>query len=111
MSNLIDEIRTARALLRTEENRTHEAAIELRNCKDRERKARTELDRLLDELETGQSRYTLPGFDRPEAPSGNGAPDDHQRPTDTARPVRKRRAKPCPPSPAPDRSQPAACDP
>lgn len=36
------------------------------------------LDALLDELETGQSRYPLPGFDRlelpPEGGNGNGQP-------------------------------------
>ena len=66
--NLIEEIRSARCVLRTEENRTHEAAIELRNCKEREKRAKGELDALLDELETGQSRYPLPGFDRMEIP-------------------------------------------
>ena len=103
MSDLFAEIRTARQTLRCEENRTHEAAIELRNCKDREKKAKKELDALLDELETGQSRYTLPGFDRPGVPpaNGNGAHDDHQEPTDTARPKPKRRPKPCPASPEP----------
>lgn len=69
-TDLIAEIKTARQLLREEENRTHEAAIELRNCKDRERKARNELDALLDALESGQDgRYPL----FPEAaPTGNG---------------------------------------
>lgn len=88
MPSLIDEIRTARALLRDEENRTTKAAIELRNCRDREKKAKVELDRLLDELETGESRYTLPGFDRLEVapenaggtpPAGNGQVKDRKR--------------------------------
>jgi len=94
-TDLISEIRAARALLRDEENRTHEAAIELRNCKDREKKAKVELDRLLDELETGVSRYTLPGFDRLDIPAaaGNG---QHTPPADEApiRRVKGRKAAP-----------------
>jgi len=71
-TDLIAEIRTARALLRDEEVRTHGAAIELQNCRQREKKAKVELDRLLDELETGESRYTLPGFDRLEVSDSGG---------------------------------------
>jgi hypothetical protein len=56
--DLIGEIKTARQLLREEENRTHDAAIELQNCKQRERKARQALDELLDALEGGE-RYPL----------------------------------------------------
>ncbi len=70
MSMLIDEIKTARRLLRDEESRTHEAAIELQNCNRREKKAKAELDVLLDELETGRSPYPL--FE-PKA-DGNGEP-------------------------------------
>ena len=55
MSDLIGEIRSARQLLREEESRTHDAAIELQNCKQRERKARGELDALLDALEGGDA--------------------------------------------------------
>jgi hypothetical protein len=75
-TDLIAEIRSARARLRSEENRTHDAAIELQNCKRREKQAKGELDALLDELESGQSRYPLPGFDPleiPEPEGGNGA--------------------------------------
>ncbi len=111
MSNLIDEIRAAREALRRLESETSEAGYKLRMCKEREKIGRRELDTLLDELETGQSRYPLPGFDRLEVPSGNGAPDDHQGPADTTRPARKRRPKPCPPSSDPDPSRQAACDP
>jgi hypothetical protein len=68
-NDLIAEIRAARALLRQEEERTHDAAIELQNCKSRERKARGELDALLDALESGaDSRYPLDL----EAPADNG---------------------------------------
>ena len=70
---IIDEIRRAREALRHEENRAAEAGFNLRMAREREKKARAELDQLLDELETGQSRYTLPGFDRLELPRGNGA--------------------------------------
>ena len=93
MSSLIDEIRTAR--LASEEARTHEAAIELRNCKDREQMARTGLT-ALDELETGESRYTLPGFDRPEAPSenSNGQAGDGKPPVEQAVKGRRRRTRP-----------------
>jgi hypothetical protein len=67
--DLIAEIKTARQLLRAEESRTHDAAIELQNCKQRERKARQELDSLLDALEQGSdSRYPL----FTEAACGNG---------------------------------------
>ena len=67
MSDLIGEIRSARQLLREEESRTHDAAIELQNCKQRERKARGELDALLDALEGGERCPLLP-----EAAAGNG---------------------------------------
>ena len=71
MSDLIGEIRSARQLLREEESRTHDAAIELQNCKQRERKARGELDALLDALEGGEAlsaaprgrRWQRPGLD------------------------------------------------
>ncbi len=69
MSDLIADIRAARAFLRAEEERTTSAAIELRNCKDRERKARGELDALLDALESGvDPRYPL----FPEQPPADG---------------------------------------
>ena len=80
MSNLIDEIRTARQTLRSEENRTTEAAIELRNCKERERQARAELDALLDALEAGRdTRYPL----FPAEVSGNGEPSVPTRADET----------------------------
>jgi hypothetical protein len=72
-TDLINEIRRAREALRFHENKTSEAGFTLRMCKEQEKKARGELDLLLDELETGQSRYTLPGFDRLEVPGSNGA--------------------------------------
>lgn len=62
-AEVLAAIRSARALLREEENRTHQAGIELRNCKEREKKAKLELDRLLDELETGESKQPQPGAD------------------------------------------------
>jgi hypothetical protein len=81
MSNLIDEIRSAREELRRQEAETSEAGHTLAVCKDRQRKARKELDKLLDELETGVSRYPLLGFDRLEIPgaNGSGTSDEHQR--------------------------------
>jgi len=53
-SDLVSEIRTARQLLRDEEDRTTTAAIELQNCKRREKAARAELDHRL--------RLELPGI-------------------------------------------------
>ena len=48
------------AELRRTEDETTEAAVRLRTCKEVERKARQELDALLDALESGQdSRYPL----------------------------------------------------
>jgi len=107
MSNLIDEIRAAREELRRQEAETSEAGYTLSMCKERQRKARKELDKLLDELETGVSRYPLLGFDRLEVPSGNGIPVAHPVPgarpaastvsitvpTDAPRPKRKATAK------------------
>jgi len=76
MSNLIDEIRAAREELRRQETETSEAGYTLSMCKQRQNKARKELDKLLDELETGVSRYPLLGFDRlvlgAEPAAGNG---------------------------------------
>ena len=60
-------------------------------AEDRERKARKELDALLDELETSQSRYPLPGFDRLELPpeGGNGNGNGNGQPAQAdATPVR-----------------------
>jgi len=74
MSNLIDEIRAAREELRRQEAETSEAGHTLAMCKERQRKARKELDKLLDELETGVSRYPLLGFDRLELPNGEAIP-------------------------------------
>ena len=74
--DLIQEIRRARENLRHLEAQAAEAGFNLRMAKEREKKARGELDQLLDELETGESRYTLPGFDRLELPKGNGAAQD-----------------------------------
>ncbi len=70
MSNeLITQIRAARQLLRQEEERTHDAAVELQNCRKREKSARGELDALLDTLEKGvDPRYPL----FPEQPQANG---------------------------------------
>ncbi len=66
---LIAQIRAARQLLRQEEERTHDAAVELQNCRKREKSARGELDALLDTLEKGvDSRYPL----FPEQPQANG---------------------------------------
>ena len=79
-TDLISEIRRARENLRHQEAKAAEAGFTLRMCKEAEKKARAELDQLLDELETGQSRYTLPGFDRLDLPAargpagGNGVP-------------------------------------
>jgi hypothetical protein len=82
-AQLLAALRAARALLREEENRTHQAGIELRNCKEREKKAKVELDRLLDELESGQSTQPQPGPERPEAADPaptDQAEDNGQRP-------------------------------
>lgn len=58
--DLIAEIRSARQILRQEEERTHDAAIELQNSRKREKLARAELDALLDVLEKGADpRYPL----------------------------------------------------
>jgi hypothetical protein len=75
-TDLIAEIRRAREAVRYQEAKTSEAGFTLRMAKEQEKKARAELDQLLDELETGESRYTLPGFDRLEIPGGNGAAKD-----------------------------------
>ena len=82
MSNLIDEIRAAREAFRRLESETSEAGYKLRMCKERLKNGRKELDALLDELETGQSRYPLPGFDRLETPdptNGNREPSTRGR--------------------------------
>jgi hypothetical protein len=81
MSDLIDEIRAARQVLRQRDVEASDAGFTLRACKEQQKKARAELDKLLDELETGQSRYSLPGFDRLEMPaaSPNGTYDEYQR--------------------------------
>ena len=82
-AQLLAALRSARARLREEENRTHQAGIELRNCKEREKKAKVELDRLLDELESGESKQPQPGPDQPEAADpahAAQADDNHQRP-------------------------------
>ena len=76
MPDLIAQIRAARAVLRAEEGRTHDAAVELRNCKDREKRAKLELDALLDELETGRSRYPLLEDAREAAGPPSPAADD-----------------------------------
>jgi hypothetical protein len=80
-TDLIQEIRRARENLRHKEAQASEAGFTLRMARESEKKARAELDQLLDELETGQSRYTLPGFDRLEIPaaSPNGTADERQR--------------------------------
>jgi hypothetical protein len=60
MSDLIQDIRTARAVLRAAEDTTTSTAIELQQCKKREKAARAELDALLDALESGEDeRYPL----------------------------------------------------
>lgn len=70
-ADLITEIKTARQLLREEEERTHDAAIELQNCKSRERKARGELDAILDALESGGLGRTEDGRMRTEENSSS----------------------------------------
>ena len=74
-TDLISEIRAARESLRRLESETSEAGYKLRMCKEREKQGRKELDTLLDELETGESRYPLPGFDRLEVPAATEAAD------------------------------------
>jgi hypothetical protein len=71
MSDLIDEIRAARHVLRQRDDEASNAGFTLRACKEQQKKAQAELDKLLDELETGQSRYPLPGFDRLEIPAAS----------------------------------------
>jgi hypothetical protein len=71
MSDLVAEIRTAREAVTKLEAETSESGHRLRLSKEKLRKARGELDVLLQELCTGQSRYTLPGFDQ-VVPAGNG---------------------------------------
>ena len=73
MSNLIDEIRVAHAELRRTEDETTEAAVRLRTCKEVERKARQELDALLDALENNGVDGRYPLFPEAEpAAAGNG---------------------------------------
>lgn len=82
MSNLIEDIARANDELRRIEDETSEAGFRLQDCKRRLRQARTELDTLITELSTNQSRYPL--FERIEV-SPNGTHDEHQRgPTDRA---------------------------
>jgi hypothetical protein len=77
MSNLIDEILAARDSLRAAEDRATDASRQLRSCKASVEAAKTELDLLLDELKTGQSRYPL--LER-FAPNGEAIThDEHQR--------------------------------
>ena len=80
-TDLISEIRRARENLRYRQREASEAGFTLKMCRSAEKKAAAELDTLLDELETGQSRYMLPGFDRFDLPdsNGNGTADEHQR--------------------------------
>jgi hypothetical protein len=74
MSNLIDDIRRAREELRKRELEASQAGYTLKMCRDTAGKARAALDELLDELETGRSRYPI--FERIER---NGTHDEHQR--------------------------------
>ncbi len=76
MSTLIDEIRVARETVARLEAETSESGHLLRLSKEKLRKARQELDTLLVELVSGQSRYPLPGFDQvvPPHANGNGQP-------------------------------------
>lgn len=70
MSTIIDEIAAAReAVIRLEEE-TSEAGHRLSLSREKLRKARGELDTLLQELVSGVSRYPL----FPAEASGNGQP-------------------------------------
>lgn len=88
--NLISEIASAREAVIRLEAETSEAGHRLSLSREKLRKARGELDTLLQELVSGKSRYPLPGFDPiPAAAAGNG----QASPTaaGTAAPLRGRR--------------------
>jgi hypothetical protein len=81
MSNLIDEIREARKVLRQREAEASDAGYVLKMAKATRDKAQAALDELLDELESGQSKYPLyerlrPNGEPMELPV---TPDEHQR--------------------------------
>jgi hypothetical protein len=87
MISLIDEIDAARRDLLHREKEAVEASRVLRACKAAKRQAKAELDVLLEELCTGESRYPLLGFDPLVTPrqNGNGTHDEFQRgPTEFA---------------------------
>jgi len=83
MSELIDEIRVARETVVLLESETSESGRLLRLSKEKLRKARGELDTLLQELCTGQSRYALPGFDRIVPGNGQASGNGHVLTPDT----------------------------
>ncbi len=70
-TELIADIKAARQILRQEQERTHDAAVELQSCRKREKTALAELEALLDALESGvDPRYPL--FPEQPAENGNG---------------------------------------
>jgi hypothetical protein len=75
MNDLIDDIRRAREELRKRELETSQAGYTLKMARATAEKARHALDELLDELETGRSRYPI--FER--ITRSNGTADEHQR--------------------------------
>lgn len=86
MSNLIDEITQADQALRDAEDRATEASRLMRLCKRELRDCREELSRLILELKTGDSRYSLlerfgPGGERllPNGQPLEPTHDEHQR--------------------------------
>ncbi len=78
MSDLITEIAAARESVIRLESETSEAGHRLSLSREKLRKARGELDTLLQELVSGKSRYPLPGFDRLNLgdAAGNGQADE-----------------------------------
>ncbi len=76
MSDLITEIAAARESVIRLEEETSEAGHRLSLSREKLRKARGELDTLLQELVSGVSRYPLPGFDPiPAAANGQAVPE------------------------------------
>lgn len=79
MSNLIDELRTAREALRKSEAEASAAGLTLKLCREERDKARRKLDQLLDELMTGESRYPMFDRFRPNGEALRFEADEHQR--------------------------------
>jgi hypothetical protein len=77
MSNLIEDIKRAREILRKREADASDAGYTLKMCRAEVLRAQTSLDELLDELVSGQSSF--PMFERIERHGSNGTPDEHQR--------------------------------